>query len=63
MSQATTVLREVRTHLHLRVDLLPLGREEASNGTLKSLALRSGMMLFGTQTDLVWKAYYVAYRV
>ena len=62
MSQATTALGEVRTCLHLRVDLFQLGGEEASNGTLKSLPLKSGIMLFGTQADLIWKAYYIAYH-
>ena len=53
MSQARTALSEVRDHLLLTVDSYQLGREEASNATLKALALKSGVVLFGTQADLV----------
>lgn len=53
----TTVPREVRIRFHLRVDLFQRGEDEAPNGTLKPLALKNDMMLFGTQVDLVWKAY------
>ena len=61
LSQATTTLSEVRDHLLLTMDSYQLGREEASNTTLKSLALKSGVVLFGTQADLVWNVYYIAY--
>lgn len=49
----TTTLSEVRDHLFLTVDSYHLGREETPNATLKSLALKSGAVLFGTQADLV----------
>lgn len=62
MSQVTTAPSEVRIRFHLKVDLFQWGEEEASNGTPKSLVLKSGMMVFGTQADLVWKAYYIAYH-
>ena len=51
-----------RNHLLLRVDLFPSGREEAPITTLKSLPLKSSVLLFGAQADLIWKAYYIAYH-
>lgn len=44
------------------MDLFPSGREEAPITTLKSLPLKSSVLLFGAQADLIWKAYYIAYH-